>query len=157
MNIARLRTARSARLSFLACTLFAAAAVAGCTAASPSGAALTKEELIAQGNAICAAGNEKMDAAMPDWSQGEPAAPTAEAFYNTVTTEVATMIEGLRGLTPPADLEADYTAMLTAADADLVKIKADGLDAFLAQEEDPFADANEIANKIGLTVCGQSN
>jgi hypothetical protein len=47
--------------------------------------------------------------------------------------------------------------MLTEADAALAQIKADGLEAFLAQEEDPFAAANEIANKIGLTVCGQSD
>jgi hypothetical protein len=149
--------ARSDQLVLFACIFFAAATLAACTSAAPSGAALTKEELSAQGNAICAAGNEKMDAAMPDWSQGEPAAPTAEAFYNTVTSEVTTMIEGLRGLTPPAEVEADYAAMLTEADAALAQIKADGLEAFLAQEEDPFAAANEIANKIGLTVCGQSD
>lgn len=158
MNISHTRRTRTKLLS-LGCALVLVGVV-GCSgntgSSGSAGTALTKEELIEQGNAICAAGNEKMDAAMPDWSAGEPAVPTAEAFYATVQAEVTTMVEGLHGLTPPSDLKADYEAMLTEADAALAKIKAEGMDAFYAQEEDPFAKANAIANRIGLTVCGES-
>jgi hypothetical protein len=86
----------------------------------------------------------------------DPPVPTAEAFYATVQSEVTTMLEGLRGLTPPSELKADYEAMLTEADAALAKIKADGMDTFYSEEEDAFAKANAIANRIGLTVCGAS-
>jgi hypothetical protein len=155
MNISHTRRTRSKLLS-IGCALVLVGVV-GCSESTGSaGSTLTKEEFIAQGNAICAAGNEKMDAAMPDWSAGEPAVPTAEAFYATVQAEVTTMIEELRGLTPPSELKADYEAMLTEADAALAKMEADGIDAFLAQEEDPFAKVNAMANAIGLTVCGES-
>lgn len=157
MKITLSRRIPTATLVLVACTLVLAGAVAACAAPDEGAGPLTREEYLLQGNAVCAAGNARIAAAMPVGLSGPPTGPEAQAVYDTVVTEVTTMIGGLKGLTPPTELQADVTNMLTEADAALVTIKADGQEAFFASEEDAFAKANEIANKIGLTVCAESS
>jgi hypothetical protein len=143
------------RLSVALYALSAGALLAGCT--DSSAPTLTAAQLIEQGNAICAAGNERMEAAWQAESPDEmPSGAAAESVYDTVVVEVQGMVDGLRALQPPAELEADYTAMLAEADTAMTTLREAGAENFFAMEEDPFAKANEIAIRIGLNVCGES-
>ena len=113
----------SVRLSAL--VLFGAAALVGCSSTETASGPLTVEQLIEQGNAICAAGNEAINAqAMQLSPDGPPSGEEAVELHGTVSTEVQKMVDGLRALTPPAELEADYTAMIAEADAAVAVVKA---------------------------------
>lgn len=152
------RVHRLSRLPLAVCALLVVGLAVGCSASPSAGTALTKEEFLKQGNALCAAGNGRIATAVAELASDRqaPAGATAEAMYGTVMTEVTGMIDGLRALTPPSEMQAEHTAMLAEADAVLAKVKAEGPDAFFAQTEDPFANVNAAAIKMGLTVCGES-
>ncbi|MFC7501886.1 hypothetical protein [Nocardioides sp. GCM10030258] len=117
--------------------------------------ALTKAELIEQGDAICKASNEKIDAA--DDRFIDPENPTEAEFRaavnDTLVPEVKGQVEDLRALKAPAEDAATINEMLDSIEAGLVEVEADPL-AIL--QGDPFADANKIAQDYGFEVCGAS-
>jgi hypothetical protein len=148
---------RNTAVPLSALILSGVVALVGCSSTDTASAPLTAEQLIEQGNAICDAGDQAITAqAMQLSPDGPPTGDSAVQLHGTVTTEVQKMVDGLRALTPPSELEADYAAMIAEADKALAEIKAETPEEFFASEEDAFAAANEIANKIGLTVCGNS-
>lgn len=115
---------------------------------------LTKAELIEQGDAICEASNEKIDAA--DDRFIDPENPTEAEFRaainDTLVPEVKGQIEDLRALKAPAEDADTITAMLDALEAELAKVEADPL--FLL-EEGAFTEANQLAQDYGFQVCGE--
>jgi hypothetical protein len=146
---AKLLTQTSLRLTALAVLSLAA----GCSASST---ALTQEEFVKQGNAICAASDARIATEIAGLGLTQaPAGATAEALYGKLTGETAGIIEGLRALTPPSELQADYTALIAEADAVMAKVKAEGHEAYFARTEDPLAEVNAKSVKMGLTACGE--
>jgi hypothetical protein len=120
---------------------------------------LSEAEYLKQGNAICEKQLSEIDAAGAAISGGqEPTPAQFDQFANDVLIpKVRAQIDGLAKLEPPSELEDDVDAMLEASRADLAQMEADikaDSAAFMASEDDPFADANAKANAIGLTVCG---
>lgn len=116
--------------------------------------ALTKAELIEQGDAICRASNEKIDVA--DDRFIDPENPTEAEFRaainDTLIPEVKGQISDLRALEAPAEDVDTITAILDALEAELAKVEADPL---FILDDGAFADANELAQDYGFEVCGQ--
>jgi hypothetical protein len=139
-------------------------------------AALSKEDFVAQADAICAANNDELDpiftAAYEDLegldmddpaNQQEVAVRFAEAM-DQAEPLMRQQVEDLRALAPPEsdgelidtmldDLDAGVTAFVTTIDE-----AAAGDEAALAKladdSEDPLADVNLQAREYGLTICG---
>lgn len=115
---------------------------------------LTHDEVIKQGDAICAASNEKIDAANDHFIN--PDEPTEAEFRvavsDVVIPELTDQVKDLRALKVPADDAATITGMLDAIEEDLAVLERDPL-ALL--QDTTFAQANTIAQEYGFLVCGQ--
>ena len=120
------------------------------------GERLTREEFVTQGNAICAAGNERLDAMF------EELFPTEEDFADPDKQEEAkdNFVEDIQGqiddvgeLEPPEDMEADVEEFLDTAQEALDQVEEMSAEEFFGLEEDPFAEVSEQAEALGLTEC----
>lgn len=123
-------------------------------AGSEADTALSEEEFLAQGNAICAAGNKELDAAAGKLGRN-PSEEELQALVDLLIVNVQGQIDALEVLEPPEDLAADVDALLADAKAALDKIKELGVK-FLELKEDPFVDVNKAAGKIGLDECAEA-
>ena len=154
-----------------------AVAVVGC--GDDSVEALSKEDYLAQGNAICAATYEVVDPLLEEFFTTAfvdlPDGPTTQAenqevveAFDSLLVELTPQFEEqtsqLRALGAP-DEDADLLAALyDDYDRALEEINAT-LDAAVAGDEDatesvlasdgPFEDENQRAHDYGLTVCGE--
>lgn len=151
----------------------AAVAIAGCGGGSSSttgasgasgasgaqGAALSKSEFLAKGNAICAKGNQEIQAATKKaFPQGQqPSQAELNKFAtDTLIPTVQQEIDGIKALPPPSGDEDQVNAIVNAAQSALDKGKQDP-STLVSQGSDPFAQANKLANAYGLTKCGSEN
>ena len=138
----------------LAAVLALGVIAAGCGSdddSSDSKSEITKEEFLAQGNAICDAGNKVTDAA----GEALGANPTEEQINAAITDTVLPSIEGqladLRDLGIPEGEEDAVNKFYDDADAAIESAKDDPT---VLTDGDVFADVNEQAKAIGLTSCG---
>lgn len=140
----------------------AAVLIAGCGGGSSSsttvasGTALSKSEFLAKGNAICAKGNQEINAAGKKvFGHNAPSQADLDKFANdTLIPNIQQQIDGLKALPPPAGDEDQVNAILTAAQSGLDKAKQDPSLITSQGGSDPFAQANKLANAYGLTKCG---
>jgi hypothetical protein len=113
--------------------------------------ALTKQEFVAKGNAICAAGNKEIETAFQT-AIGN-AKPTQDQLNAVVTASLVPSIEGqiddLRDLPAPDDIGPT----LDEAELALQDIKENPSLA-TGGGQDPFADVNQKLTDYGLTACG---
>lgn len=119
---------------------------------STSTAALTKAEFLAQGNAICTAGNQKLDAAFQSLGKGSTPEQISQVVTEQIVPTINNEVDQIRALGVPAGDEQQVKAILDTADEGVAKIKADP--SVLTGNSDPFAQSNKLANAYGLTVCG---
>ena len=139
--------------------LFAIAAlVAGCgddKESTESGGSdsppLTKAEFLEQGNAVCAEGNEAIDAAAADLNQNSPQQEIEAFASETLVPEVQKQIDGLSELSPPEGDEAQVEAIIEAAQEANDQVEEDP--SLITSNEDPFNEANDLASEYGLTEC----
>ena len=150
---------RSIRIAAAAASLlaFGAIAIAGCGGSddtSTTTAAISKDDFITQGNQICAEGNKTLDAAGNEaFSGGKPSQADLEKYVSdTMVPTIQGEIDGIKALGAPAGDEDQVNAILDAAQSALDKAKADP--STLTSNDDPFAEANDLANAYGLTECG---
>lgn len=123
--------------------------------------ALSQEEFLKQGNAICAAGNERLDAAFTkafgDLGEGEEPDPEAigALLEDVLVPEVQGQIDDFGDLEPPDDLADDMKEFLDNAQGALDQLEQQAKDdpGAVFEGEDPFAEVNAQADKIGLTEC----
>jgi hypothetical protein len=136
--------------------LTAAIAIAGIglVACSDDKPALTQEEFVTQGNAICAAGNTRIEAIFSGLGDAPSEDDLAEAA-GQLADDVEGQVGELRALTPPADLADDVDAALDSADSDLAALRDAGA-AALSGAENPFTATNALLTGIGLTECGSN-
>src|SRR3954451_3451484 len=82
-----------------------------------SGAALSQDELVSQGNAICKDGNKALDAASSQaFSGGQPSQAEIEQYVSdTMVPNIQGQIDALAALTPPEDIAEDYQTFLDDA------------------------------------------
>jgi len=125
------------------------------------GAALSKSEFVAKGNAICAQGNQEIQAAgQKAFPKGQqPTQADEENFAtDTVIPSIQEQIDGIDALPAPSGDEDQVQAIVDAAQSALDKAKQDpSLLTGQAQGGDPFAQANKLADAYGLTKCGSDN
>ena len=120
------------------------------------GDALTEEEFLAQGNEICSAGNDELDAAFAEFGDEEPTPEEISAFADTFEENVGDQIDAVDDLEGPDDIEEQLDPVLADARDDLEEFATllrEDPEAAFSQEEDPFADVNEQLADIGLTEC----
>ena len=123
--------------------------------------ALSEEELVRQGNEICASHAKNIeDAARSQFgtSREVPSVQQVEDFANNVVVrEIDHMVDMLEDLKPPDDEEEEFEEFLSetrsALDDD---VKQDPV-TILSEESrsDPFAKANEKAEDVELEECAK--
>jgi hypothetical protein len=124
------------------------------------GAALSKSEFLAQGNAVCTKGDNEINAeAKKVFTQGQaPSQADQEKFVtDTVIPSIQSQIDGLSALSPPSGDEDQVQAIIDAAQSALDQVKADPSLLTESGGSDPFAEANKLANAYGLDKCGSDN
>jgi hypothetical protein len=145
------------RIALAVVLLVGACALAGC---GDDDDALSEEEFLQQGNAICAAGNDRLDAAFGELDLEEGEEPTAEQMGALVSDvfvpDVQSQIDDVRALEPPDELADTVEQFLDDAQTALDELEqqaADDPSALFSGDEDPFAEVNAQADDIGLTEC----
>ncbi len=133
--------------------------LAGC---GDDGQALSQEEFLKQGNAICAAGNERLDAAFTeafaDLGDGEEPDPEVGGTLeqDVVIPEIQGQIDDIRGLEPPKELADDVNELADTTQAAVDQLKQlaeDDPAAAFQSGGDFFAEVGPLADEIGLTEC----
>lgn len=140
-------------LGSLACAAgIALLGITGC--GDDDSTALSREQFIAQADRICAAGNSRIEAAVPKGGgDGPPSGAEGRAFYDVIIQETEKTIAGVQALDAPDELQADVDAMLAAARSSVAAVRATPVDEFFASSEDPFEDVGTKAREIGLDDC----
>jgi hypothetical protein len=140
-----------------AVAVLAAFALAGCGGGERE--PLTREQLIAQADAICAEASDELDAL------GEPETPEELADLAAEAAAIAEdQLRRLRDLQPPAGDEDDYTAMLDLTEEQIEATRgiaeaaaagdAEAAQARLAEVQELDDEADELAAAYGFEVCG---
>jgi hypothetical protein len=144
---------RAAALALLA--IAGALVIAGCgdddeTTTSDSGATLTKDEFIAKADAICAAGDQALTAAVQALGNGRPSQADLQRFAELAVPALQEQVDGIRALTPPAGDEDRVSAMLDAVQNGIDRIETDPS----SIESDPLKAPGQLAEDYGLQECG---
>jgi hypothetical protein len=156
-------------IALLAALMAVALIAAGCGSSddstTDSTASLTKAEFLKQGNAVCAAGNKKLEAGFESFAKEnnlkENKKPTDAQFEELAETVlvpgVQGQIDGLRALGTPEGDEGELDELLTSAEEVVEEVEEEPL--LIAEEngEEPFATVNQEASAYGLTTCGEEN
>jgi hypothetical protein len=162
----------SKRLFALIAAVLAIALIAGCggsdsetTGASETssssedagGPALSKAEFVKQGNEVCTDAREDAEGKIGDFLADIGDEPS-EADQERLVTEVLApsfeeIADGLSALTPPAGEEDGLAELVEALEDGTASVLDDPV---AAVEGDPYAEANEKAEAIGLDVCAEN-
>ncbi len=120
---------------------------------SADGAALTKEQWIAQADAICAPGQRKISQAVDDlYSAPTPSQADLDHYAKDVlAATVQGDIDKIRDLPVPEGNSAQIDRILQAAQDGVDQLEAQGLD---RSAGGPFIEANLLAQHYGLQTCG---
>jgi hypothetical protein len=127
---------------------------AGCgssNSSTTSTAALSKPEFLAKGNAICTAGNHKLNAAEAALGKNPSQAQITAFATSSFAPIIQAQIDGLRGLGAPSGDQATVTKFLALAQQGLDKVKSNP--SLLAGGADSFAAFRKVAHPYGLTAC----
>ena len=112
---------------------------------------LSKPDFIAQGNAICKKGNDKINAAFKALDRNAPQAKFVQVTKQTAIPQIQGEIDGVDNLAAPKGDEDTVQKIVDDARAALDKVKADPA---ILGHSDPFKQANKEANAYGLKECG---
>lgn len=155
---------RPARGALTAIALCLTVALTGCGGSDSDGgsdgdptseaAAITQDELIEQGNAICDAGNAEIEAAGAEVDTTDPAALEA-AITDVVIPNIRGQIADLRALGYPEGDEDTLEDIYTGAEDALDRAEADP-SLMTTGDGTLFADTNAALSDYGLTTCGAS-
>jgi hypothetical protein len=146
----------------VAATLMLGALATGCGSSSKHAAStattppLTKAQFLAQGNAICSEGNQKLavlqKALEKTFANRTPSPAQIVGYVNTTFAPIIQgQVDRLRALRAPAGEQAKVTSLLELAQADLNKVKSKPEQ--LISERHPFANFARAAHAYGLTAC----
>jgi hypothetical protein len=121
-----------------------------------SGDALTKQEFLVKGNAICNAGNKEVETAFETAiPKGQP---TKEQLDTVVTDSlvpsVQRQIDSIRDLPAPEGDEDQITEMLDKAELAVQDVRENPSLATQNGSQDPFAEVQKELTAYGLTACG---
>jgi type IV secretory pathway TrbL component len=136
-------------------------ALAGTIVAGAAGSAfagpLSSKEFKRQANAICAAGNQQIEAAAEQIFAGlsedqQPSPDQLAAFAAVVIPSIKQQVEEVAALEEPKSLQAKVRKLIRTARAAVAKVEANP--SLLTDEEsDPFASTDKQLRKLGLKEC----
>ena len=112
-----------------------------------------------QADDICREGNDEIDAEAQErfGDTQEPSQDEQLSFAEEVVIpSIQSQVDEISALTPPEGEEDTFDEFISQAQSDLDEIESDP--SVLLQQgggEDPFAETNELARELGLTVCGE--
>jgi hypothetical protein len=138
--------------------LTAALLVAGCGEEDGEvSESLSREDYLARGDEICAAGDEAIEEQTEDNFGAVPPreGDEAERFVSEVVLpNIQSQIDQLRDLPPPKGDEESVDAIYAAADEGLADARQDP--ATIARGETPagLEEANRLAREYGFQECG---
>jgi hypothetical protein len=154
----------------LAGVLALAIAAAGCgssddsteTDTASAEVTITKEQLIAQGDAICKQGNEEIEEGFESYAEEndipENQEPSDEQGVEIVETvlvpNLTTQSELIRGLGIPEGDEEQVEELLDSLDGAIETAEEDP-EALFNEDTDPFGDVNQLAQDYGFSECGE--
>lgn len=142
-----------------------AAVVAGCGSSdgdsTETTSALTKQQFIAQADAICKQGNKEIEEGFESFAEEndipknqEPSKAQGKEIVETVIVpSIDSQVEGIRELGFPSGDEDELSAMLDSLDEAVEEAEEDP-EALFAAKSDPFGKPNELAQDYGLKTCG---
>jgi esterase/lipase len=142
-------------------SLALAGMIVGGATASALADPLSGKEFKKQANAICAQGNQQIEAAAQqafgNLPQGQQPTPEeVQAFAAVAFPNIKQQIDSIAALDPPKSLKAKVKKLIKSARSALAKLEADPT--LLADEKhDPFASANKQAKKLGLKECADDS
>lgn len=120
-----------------------------------NGQALSKEEFIAEANAICAEGDAALGEAAAerfgDSTEAPPRAEQEDFISGTVADEFEAQRDQIAALTPPEEDQEQIDSMLSALDDLVERARNDPGSVLDASEVD---EASQLAREYGLTDCG---
>ncbi len=138
--------------------------VAGCGGgdSTDSTSSLTKAAFIKQGNAICAEGNKEIEEGFEEFAEENnlpknkrpSKAQLTEVVEEVVLPAVEDQVESIRDLGLPSESSKEADEVVKAAEAGVEKAEEDP-SSLASEKGDPFAEANKLARKFGLTTCGE--
>ena len=148
----------------LAGVVATAAIVAGCGSSDDSSdtTALTKQQFIAQADAICKKGNTEINEGFESFAKEndipknqEPSKEQGKEIVETVIVpSIDSQAEGIRALGVPSGDEDEISAMLDSLEEAVEEAEEDP-EALFTSKSDPFAEPNELAQDYGLKTCGE--
>jgi hypothetical protein len=147
------------RIIAIAATLAVGLAAAGCgsssstTNSASTTAALSRAQFLAQGNAICAHGNQTLAAAEKALGKQPSEAQFKAYVASTFTPAVQGQIDGLRALGAPSADQESIKNMLDIAQTDLNQTKSNPT----TLTEKTFTNFAKLAHPYGLTACAPNN
>jgi hypothetical protein len=160
----------SKRLIALLFGVLAVALVAGCGGggddtssggdSSESTSSLTKPEFIKQADTICEKGNESIAAEAEEFAEENDidiekptTAQQEEVVSDVIAPAIHEQAEKIDDLGAPSGEEDEVTAIVEAVENGADEAEASP-DTIVEGDEGPFEEANELATKFGLKVCG---
>jgi hypothetical protein len=141
---------------FLAVALASGFVIAGCGGddngddGDGGGEPLTKEEFVAQVDAICQESDAELEALGGDV---ESRAAAEELVRNEVVPVLQKQLDDIGALTPPEGDEAEIQAFLDAAQEGVEEVQADPAVIFGGPEPEGFRKANDLGQQYGLTAA----
>ena len=116
---------------------------------------ITKDDFVDQANAVCEAGNAKLDAAGEKLGDS-PTDKQIKAFVLTaLVPNISGQIAAIRKLGFPAADKEQLTALFASAERILARIKKNP--SLVTGSDDPFAAVNQELSAYGLTVCSNTD
>jgi hypothetical protein len=151
-------------IMMLAGVMAIAIVAAGCGSSSDDStkttAALTKAELIAQGDAICKKGNAAIEREADEFAEDnnvDTEKPTRaqqeEVIIDVVAPGVRKQGEEISELTPPSGDEAEIEAVVAAVEKGSDEMESDP--SKLIEGKSPLAEGSKLANNYGFEECGE--
>ena len=155
-------------ISLLGALAAASLIAAGCgddddsTSTDSEGPALTKAEFREQANAICADGNEEINAEFEAFAEEHgiterdppSEAQLAEAAEEFVIPSISAQIEEIAALQPPEEEAEAIDTFIDNAESALEEVEEDP--GSLGDDDGgPFTEVNEEAETVGLPACGE--
>ncbi len=158
------RNQRTTRTIFLAAAVLASGGFTACgsddadTSPTTSQDPVSSGQYVAEVNAICVAGNERIEAlASESFATGaEPTEDQLIEVLNGLLDEIVGQLDEIEALDAPDELAAGVDAWLSDARATSENVRSSGV-AFFDQEAsgvNPFADVNATALELGFDACG---
>lgn len=122
--------------------------------ATTGGTALTKEEFLAQANAVCKEGGKAIDQAASGIFTGQkPTQAQLEQAAQIFVPGIQAQIDAVRALPAPEGDEETVGNFLDVSQEALDQVEADPSLLAASDNDGPFAESNQLAEEYGLTEC----